>query len=314
MSRCVAYPVGPRVLTTLPLLSLLRVLAVHRRCQSIMKVPRRGSGSTVSAGSSLAAAADRLRVPVAQLKDLQSAAVHDWVVISGKMASGKDTVAAELDRIRYNGAAITLRYGDLMRRELDQALAAWRANPKMGTNEVIESLAHSLRLDFGRAGELAQALYDDFETSQGQLTAWDRTNGLRFALQSLGGSWRSAEDPDYWARMAALNSMRARANAPVLLTGGRFEPDVEIPSMLGALVLRIDVSEQVQLDRLRTRDGLSPDPETLRHPGETLLDSWPGFTSRIDGNRSLKLVTSDAVAAIARRHGVAPPAAEPLCR
>jgi len=241
---------------------------------------------------------------------LQCNAQHDWVVISGKMASGKDTVAGELDRLRYGGSAVTLRYGDLMRRELDQALSVWRDDPGMGMDRAVGAMSEALSLSRDRATQLVQALNDDFSQSQGALTAWDRTNGLRFALQYLGGAWRTASDPDYWARTAALDAMRAREHSPVLLTGGRFQPDVEIPRMLGALVLRIDVSEQVQLDRLKSRDGLAPDPEALRHPGETLLDSWPGFTARINGDRPLDRVVRDASAAIGRHRVVPPPAVE----
>lgn len=244
------------------------------------------------------AAAARLRVPPRELADLVRSAQHDWIVVSGKMASGKDTVAAELNTELYADQAVLLRYGDLMRQELDEALAAWSRDPDMPTLQAVALVRSILGLTPEQATLIVDALESDMRSSRGTLTAHDRTNGIRFALQSLGGSWRTGPDQDYWARSACLAALRAAQTSPVILTGGRFTPDVEIPRMLGATVIRLDVSVEVQRTRLAERDGLSPDEETLRHPGEVLLDDWEGFTARLDADRPLSDVVADAGAVV----------------
>ena len=240
--------------------------------------------------------ASRLRVSADELAALQRAARQDWVVLSGKMASGKDTVAEGVNESLYSARARILRYGDLMRNELEVALRAWEAAP--AGDDPVSVVAAAIDLPPGHAAEVVQHLHADMAKTDGQLTSWDRTNGIRWVLQALGGPWRTASDEDYWARSACLAALRAAADGPVLLTGGRFPPDVEIPRLLGAVVIRIDVSESTQLVRLAERDGLTPDPATLRHPGEVVLDGWEGFTARIDGDRDLPAVVAQATRAI----------------
>lgn len=251
------------------------------------------------------AAAARLRVTPRELASLVRSAQHDWIVVSGKMASGKDTVAAELNAALYAGGAVLLRYGDLMRQELDEALTAWSQDPDMPALQAAELVRSTLDLTPEQATQVVAALESDMRSSRGTLTAHDRTNGIRFALQSLGGAWRTGPDQDYWARSACLASLRAAQTAPVILTGGRFAPDVEIPRMLGAIVIRLDVSVEVQRARLAERDGLSPDEATLRHPGEVLLDDWQGFTARLDADRPLSDVVHDAGAVVRDAHQAA---------
>lgn len=240
--------------------------------------------------------AARLRLSGEELEALSRSARHDWVVLSGKMASGKDTVAEGVNAALYGDHARILRYGDLMRHELEVALRAWEnALPDQDPAAVI---ADAIDLPDAYAAEVVEHLRADMERTAGKLTPWERTNGIRWVLQALGGPWRTASDEDYWARSACLSALRAAADGPVLLTGGRFAPDVEIPLLLGAVVIRIDVSEDTQLARLAKRDRLTPDPATLRHPGETVLDGWDGFTARLDGNRDLPDVVAQATRAI----------------
>lgn len=259
---------------------------------------------------------DRLRVPTGSYDHALAALAtgqQTWLILSGKMTAGKDTVAPELVDIVGSDVAM-LRYGDLMRAELNPALDLLRE--WMGTYgpERVVTEAHLreiiagevktlLSLTIEQARELVDVLAPEMHQSNQTLTASARTNGIRKILQYLGDEWRCPNDRDYWARAAALAALDAvNAGWSVILTGGRFLPDVEIPRAAGALVVRIDVTRQTQLDRLRSRDGLDPDEETLAaldHIGETELDDWPHFDVRVANDTGTDI--NDVIATVSER-------------
>lgn len=220
-----------------------------------------------------------------------------WVVVGGKMTAGKDTVAPELVDI-LPGDVEMLRYGNLMRAELDPALDLLRHEYQRG--QLLPALRPALaaRISYMMdlrpqwATELVDTLAPEMEASKGTLTAHSRTDGNRSILQNLGEPWRCEDDADYWARPAAIAALEAvKAGKSVILTGGRYLPDVEIPRAANALLVRLDVTRATQLDRLSTRDGLGIDPDTLAaldHRGETALDDYAHFDVRVDNDGALE--------------------------
>lgn len=246
------------------------------------------------------AIAQRLRVSSEDLAALTSQAAHPWIVISGKMASGKDSLAERLNHAGYDGTARLLRYGDLMRNELEPALELWRSNPQWDEGEVVGAFCDTLGISALQSAQAVESLWEDMSNSSHTLTAWGRSNGLRYTLQALGGQWRLPQDQDYWARAAALEALTELSSRPVILTGGRFKSDVEIPRALGAIILRLDISAEEQRRRLTERDRHDIDPKTLSHPGETALDKWPHFDAHIDNNGSIDAALENALQAIER--------------
>ena len=79
----------------------------------------------------------------------------------------------------------------------------------------------------------------------------------------------------------------------VVLTGGRYEPDVLIPKALGAIIIRIDADPSVRSHRILQRDGVIPTEEQLCHSGEVALDDWDGYDIRIDNNGSVQEAISE---------------------
>ena len=219
-----------------------------------------------------------------------------WVVISGKMAAGKDTVAAQISDIFPTSASeppVLLGYGDLMRAELATVIEAYAAVLSSGAGfpERKSKIQEFTGLREAHAKELTRLLDAEFAEQGKTPSVFDRTENMRKMLQGLGGVWRTEEDPVYWVRKAVIAALEhAAAGRSVLLTGARYLPDVEMPSQYGAVVIRLDVDRETQLARLRSRDGISPSPATLvalDHPGETALDHWTGFAFRFSNTGSL---------------------------
>lgn len=194
-----------------------------------------------------------------------------WVVLSGKMCSGKDTLAS---RLELPGEKEYIAYGTMLRDNLSLALDYW---PLFETEEEkVADLAKVLGYSTESAAELSLSLHREVER-HGSVQPWNRTDGMRTILQKMGSEW--LPDADYLPRTAALQALQHfdRGNS-VVAPGSRFLPDVEIPVLGGAITVRLDVSRETQLRRLHARDGLAPTEELLEaldHPGESALDDYP---------------------------------------
>lgn len=223
-----------------------------------------------------------------------------WVVISGKMAAGKDTVAPLITDtlpIADGGLPVLLSHGDLMRAELATVIEAYAQALHAGhtSSEERQRLVRDMTgLRGDHAIELASFLEAEFAMrNEGQIpSVFDRTENMRKMLQGLGGPWRTADDPTYWVKKAAVAALtHVAAGRSVALTGARYLPDVEIPAQRGAVIVRLDIDRETQLARLGARDGIVPTEATLAaldHPGETALDDWSGFTFRFSNMGALE--------------------------
>lgn len=222
-----------------------------------------------------------------------------WVVLSGKMCSGKDTIASHLE---LPGEKEYIAYGTMLRDNLSTALDYWAL---FETEE--ERVADLERyLDYSRtsAAELSIALHREVER-HGEVQPWSRTDGMRTILQKMGSEW--LPDADYLPRLAALQALQhfERGNS-VVAPGSRFLPDAEIPVLGGAITVRLDVSRETQLRRLKARDGLEPTPEllaSLDHPGESALDDYPHavrISNDDDSEGALTEVVAEVNAAVHR--------------
>lgn len=250
------------------------------------------------------------RTHAAAITALKSGQVG-WVVISGKMGAGKDTVAplvADSLPMPTGKLPVLLSYGDLMRAELAAAINAYSqalgvAPGKIALRQRLVREATGLR--DGYANELFSLLEAEFSIQEmGHIpSAFDRTENIRKMLQGLGGPWRTTDDPIYWVKKAAVAALtNVAAGRSVALTGARYLPDVEIPAQRGAIVIRLDIDRDTQLARLRARDGLAPTEATLAaldHPGETALDDWPGFTFRFSNMGALDDTVQEVNAVLA---------------
>lgn len=223
-----------------------------------------------------------------------------WVVVSGKLCSGKDTLAPLLlPALGFRG--VRVGYSDPMREELQRAidlLTGRGESPEVLADEVSREL--SMTLDHAR--ELVALLGPSVAVVDHGLTGSTRTDLTRTLLQKLGSTWHCEADPEYWSRrVSAMCLQRLAEGESVFLTGGRFLPDVEIPKGLGAVVVRLDVSRRVQLARCAARDGLVPDEQTLTHAGEVALDDWAGFDVRVGNDGPVEAALAQVVAGLRER-------------
>lgn len=222
------------------------------------------------------------------------------LVLSGKMASGKDflaeCVSTELSR-RGLPLATIHRTSDPIRAELDQAIAVVRASS--GPAHAVTGLVESMGLPRQAAQHIVTYIYDD----PGIVNAQDRTDANRHLLVYLADEGRRSVTPDYWVERTMLSMLNTIASGhTAILTGARYPNEILPAQALGMFVARIEVSPEVQRIRLSGRDGLAVRPEVTNNINECALDRYVGF-NLVVGNDGAPEPTTEAIVADLTAHG-----------
>lgn len=234
-------------------------------------------------------------------------AVH-LVGLSGKLASGKDTVAPLVMDMLGARRREHMSFATVLKDEGDAILASIRS--WAGLQCVSAPLLPVQRVDLGRylatthqipfekaveffAGDVADAAIGDVG-----LHARARTPVTRAFLQKLGTDVRRAQDDLYWVKRTVGPAAAAMATGTsVFFTDVRFPNEADAVRALGGTLIRLDVTEQTQRERLRARDGLELDVAAGAHPSETALDDYAGFDVRVSNDGPLE-ETLASIAAI----------------
>ena len=218
-------------------------------------------------------------------------------VFSGKLASGKDTVAEEvglrLHRDYHLAPAAIHRTSDPIRAELNQVihLVGAAGSPTEATRTLRD------RMDFplDAAAHMATDLFPRIHA--GPLTAETRTDANRHLLQYLADGGRRAVDPDYWVKQVFPRLLATLADGhSVMLSGGRYPNEIGPAHALGMVTVRLVISRAVQEARLTGRDGIAPNRTLLDDPNECALDDFAGFNLVVGNDDAL----DPTVAAVTR--------------
>jgi dephospho-CoA kinase len=199
------------------------------------------------------------------------------VVFSGKMACGKDTLAAKLNEMlveKEYAPAVVHATSDPIRRELGQAIALIQAARSAQQAEI--DVAYEMGLSDHVAKHLAEELYP--LTQCGAVSPHERTDLNRHLLVYLADEGRRSVDPDYWTRLFFADVLSSIADGySSFLTGCRYPNEIVPAQALGIFTVRVEVSPEVQAARLRSRDNIEPKKEAIENPNECALDHFSGF-------------------------------------
>ena len=204
------------------------------------------------------------------------------LVMSGKMGSGKDTLAPLIMNAMGLPNARHVYYADPLKDESNIMFETIRKSENQ--QDATRSLEQLYSVPSEFSGELVSAVYEDLK--DWSLTSRSRTPGIRKFLQLLGTDVRRTEDPDYWVRKATAQVERLiSVGESVFLTDARFPNEVSSMRQLGAWAVRLEISFEEQERRLLARDGAMPSLEALTHPSETGLDGYTGFSQILLGDQ-----------------------------
>ena len=239
--------------------------------------------------NTMRAATRRLRVP----RDVADAAIANIVagtatgaVFTGKMASGKDTIAeAVANHFFTEGCpSVVHRTSDPIREELNEIIRLV-ADSETALEAAI-TVAEKMELTSDVAEHVTVQLYEP--TRDGLPSAEDRTNTNRHLLQYLADRGRRDIDPQYWVRRCFTKVVEDIASGTTaMLSGGRYPNEVYPAQTLGLFVVRIWVSPETQAARVRARDGIEPDPELFLNENECALDDYVGFNLVVSNDGEL---------------------------
>lgn len=222
------------------------------------------------------------------------------LAVSGKMASGKDTVARAA-ALRLGLQPVRINLADAIRAELAEAFAA-------PDREQLDAYLQRFDPDGKHPDQLEQL-------RRVCLAGGDvnrRSTAVRVGLQQLAWLARQ-QDPDVWVRrhLDAVASAPLTEDTVILTTDVREPSEVVALHDAGFLLVRLQVSPATQRRRLASRDQITPD-HTLHHPNETALDApTPAVAGRwaavIDNDGPLEEATTLLATLLADRWSLTMP-------
>lgn len=205
------------------------------------------------------------------------------LAVSGKIASGKDTIGHALAEHLYgeNGYRHTY-FASPLKGEVDAVLNRIRNHRTMNEDRLAERVSDHAHISYDQATHVVSLLVQDLKSSTPPSSAWVKTPGVRAVLQFWGTEIRRGQDPDYWTKAMIRELAPTLADGhPVLITDCRFPNELDMTHLFYGASVRLDVPEEVQKTRLLERDGHDVVPN---HPSETALDDCKDFTVRIENN------------------------------
>lgn len=198
--------------------------------------------------------------------------------MSGKIASGKDSVGEAV--IRCFGDHYTIvSFGNELKNEINtiiQNVLSGNYTP----NQLLEDMnAEEDYLD--KATQIINVLNKDKE--EGILTdAWNKTPGVRRSAQLWATDVRRSQDNQYWTNKlnTTINDSKNKGSN-ILVADMRFNNEMDMVKELTPYLIRLDIDEDIQKQRLFQRDGHSVIPQ---HSSETELDNRSDFFIRVNNS------------------------------
>jgi dephospho-CoA kinase len=218
------------------------------------------------------------------------------LAVSGKLASGKDSVAEAAVAALGHPDAVHQYYADAMKNEVDQAIAIIVGSKN--ADDAVQRIVDEQGVPFDQARQVTGWLLQALEENPA-VHARTRTKIMRDVLQVWGTEIRRAQDPDYWVKKTLRGAITAAAEGrSVYITDARFPNEVVYAQALGFFVARIEITPETQAARLAARDALPPSPQALGHASERALDDFAGFDVVIDNNGTLEATVATLVESI----------------
>lgn len=203
------------------------------------------------------------------------------IATSGKLASGKDTIALEFVKALGVNDQHHLSFAAPLKDEAQEVLDAIRASAS--PTEAIEKIIE-FNVPRDRAEYIVEVAYEGAH-NEPNVNTRDRTTWVRTLLQYWGVEVRRHQDPNYWRNKAVLAAVdKISEGTPIIVTDARFPAEVEALQAIGFTVVRLSITSETQANRLNSRDGLKVDPKALVHETETALDDFQGFNMVIDND------------------------------
>lgn len=192
--------------------------------------------------------------------------------MSGKMASGKDTVGDIISKklhIKNGQEIINVSFEYLIRKEIDYIVKEYK---KSVLKADYAKLVHSTQEDLDKLLFLIK-----------EYSAFDRTDEARLALQFWDTEVRRKFHKDYWInKMSAYIVDTVNLGYSINITDSKFPNEVKLVENMSGKIIRLKAPENVRKQRIKYRDNIDVSKETLNNESELALDNYE-FDKVFDG-------------------------------
>lgn len=214
------------------------------------------------------------------------------LLFSGKLGSGKDTVAAAVSA-RLSGNSSRISFAEGVRREVNEVIDLIRAANSQ--RDCSEDISRKMDIPFQSARDMVDILYQAVKDDN-NLSADMRTNTMRTALQYWGPTVRRSQNKNYWVDKAMRNALlETRKGNLVYITDGRFPNEIDAAAEAGFVTIRLETPEESRIMRIKERDGKPPEPAALHHSSETALDNYVNFDLILDNSADVAAIVDSIV-------------------
>lgn len=227
------------------------------------------------------------------VKNLEDGTVK-LLAISGKKGSGKDTFTAELGKslgkpFILHAFAYELKAQAQAMFNIIEILDENGYTEDMIVNDLIQAYTlWSIPFITKNMHLFVQGILEDLNNGI-EPNSYKRSPGVWRGLQLLGTDIRRQQDDNYWVKKTVSFIVQKLATGcSVFVSDVRFVNEIKALEDLGAPTIRMDVTPEVQRERLIGRDGTVPSQEALMHPSEVSLDDYE-FDIIVDNNGSLSI-------------------------
>lgn len=230
------------------------------------------------------------------------------VGISGKMGSGKDTVASLLaERFYRKGDKVVIRsFADSLKEEVARLVAD--ALMSQSEQDFCDSVTSWSRISSTQTQELLKVLHPLIASLLEQRVEPNEVTAellyrnpadkplVREVLKFWGNDVRRAQNPDYWVDMAAVYTEEQRSmGVSCVIPDVRRQNEAGFIKDAGGLLVRLNVSEDEQRRRLLRRDNKLSDGSAFTHITETDLDEYNRFDVILDTDSMNPEAVADAI-------------------
>lgn len=189
--------------------------------------------------------------------------------ISGKIGAGKNYLATKLAEAlqKHYLTSGETSYATALKDQATEIIEAFR----QGITDEELSLIQNIPIEQVR--HLRKITKNTVNNTN--MNGWSRSEEIRQTLQYLGTDIRRKQDDKYW-----VNKVEEYFDSNVdamFIVDVRFPNEADKIHELGGYLIRIDVPDEVILQRTSKRDGLKYSAEALSHESEKALDNYRNY-------------------------------------
>lgn len=199
------------------------------------------------------------------------------IALSGKMGSGKDTIANIIDEIlrEYGKKTQKIAFADELKNEVDSIINSIQ---NKNTNEFLISLSPE---DLSYIKSLVNNLEKGYSFKTHKKNEYSRK-----LLQFWGTDIRRKQNNNYWIEKLNDKIKEASSNNMIsIVTDVRFPNEAK--SIKNGVLFYINVSDEVRLKRLIKRDNVLPNSDCFKHKSEPEIKDFEDIDLIINNNETI---------------------------